>query len=76
MVGLVRVMQVLNEIGHGVMVLKLGQFSGSVQLAAQVKMVPMKTGQIMNQINQEMKTVHNFMQMVQDGTIYHVILPV
>lgn len=37
-------------------------------------MVPMKTGQIMNQINHEKKTVHSFMRMVQDGTIYHVIL--
>lgn len=70
MVGLVRVMPQLKEIGYGSMVPKQGHSFGVERDEGQ--RLDTKTGQDENQINPEKKTVHNFMPMDQDGTIYHV----
>lgn len=40
-----------------------------------VRHLVMKIGQITNQISRVMKTVHNFMQMALDGTIFPVVVP-
>lgn len=75
MVGLVPAMRKQKEHGNGLMGQKVVLLSGSVPRVDQHRMVHMKTGQGVNQINQVMKTVRSFMQMEVDGMIYHVVEP-
>lgn len=56
------------------MVQNLELYFGLVIMMA--KPMHMKTGQASNQTKQVMKTVHNFMQMVQDGMISLVLQPI
>lgn len=74
MVGLVQVTQAKKAHGNGSMVQNLELHSGLVITTA--KPMHMKTGQVSNQTKQVMKTVHNFMRMVQAGMISRVLRPI